>query len=112
MQLLVDDGIRHRTSRAIIFDKRWKLSGVSSCYHKTQGNMTIILYATSFKLNEMGKRKLALPLPKLQLKKVIAVKDLGITVVGTMLDQQVFVLQNKLRTHPEQFLTKLIKMSK
>lgn len=55
LQLLIDDGVTSRTSRKLLFDPRWKYTGISTCAHATRTMMTSIVYAASdFKFNQNG----------------------------------------------------------
>ena len=58
MQLLIDDGVRSRSSRGILLSPKWTISGISTCDHKTKSGMSSILYANSFTLNQNGQQAL------------------------------------------------------
>jgi len=45
MQLLIDDGVTNRTSRKLLFDPRWKYTGIATCAHSTRTMMSAIVYS-------------------------------------------------------------------
>lgn len=50
-QLLIDDGVPSRTSRQIVFNPNWTLTGLATCAHSTRTIMTSIVYARTFEMN-------------------------------------------------------------
>jgi len=59
IQLIIDDGAPTRTSRMVMLNPTYKLTGVSTCAHKTRTMMTSILYTDYYQLNQAGDAKLA-----------------------------------------------------
>lgn len=59
MQLIIDDGAVMRTSRQVIFNPYYTLTGIATCVHKTRTMMTSILYTDYYKLNGKGKERVA-----------------------------------------------------
>ena len=55
MQLLIDDGAPQRTSRQVIFNQNYRLTGIATCAHKTRTMMTSALYTDYYQLNQAGK---------------------------------------------------------
>lgn len=107
MQLIIDDGAPMRTSRQVIFNPNYRLTGISSCAHQTRTMMASLLYTDYYKLNSTGLQKVddrvssniqpavAKPsfIPGGQLRPLVRGKN-------AELDRAVYYWQNKLRTDP------------
>jgi len=57
MQLIIDDGSKKRTSRHVMLNPAYTMTGIATCAHKTRTMMTSILYTNYFQLNIVGKAK-------------------------------------------------------
>ena len=59
MQLIIDDGAPLRTSRQVIFNPNYKLTGVATCAHRTRTMMASALYVDRYMVNELGRSEVA-----------------------------------------------------
>lgn len=107
MQLLVDDGAPRRTSRHVMLNRAYSLTGIATCAHKTRTMMTSILYTDYFQLNEVGKAKVQMllsknPTPRAQGPRHVPGLELRPIVQGSNanLDRAIYYWQNKMRTDP------------
>jgi len=116
LQLLIDDGAPSRTSRLVMLNPTYELTGVASCAHKTRTMMTSILYTDYFSLNNEGKNKISMMLqsnppvlpsgpeiiPSTQVRPLVRGVDAA-------LDKAIYYWQNKLRTDPSELIESLTK---
>lgn len=116
MQLIIDDGAPLRTSRQVIFNPSYRLTGIATCAHKSRTMMASLLYTDYYQLNEVGKQKVAKilnqnPTPIRTGPKHVPGTDLRPLVRGVdpTLDRAIYYWQNKLRTDPKDFLNELRK---
>ena len=106
MQLLLDDGVPSRTSRKLLFDPRWKYTGIATCAHSTKTMMASIMYsANDFAFNEAGLAKLAENPAAAVMPTTPQVPMVG----GFERDvvEHIFALQNEIRVNPGAFLAEL-----
>ena len=106
MQLLLDDGVPSRTSRKLLFDPRWKFTGIATCAHSKKTMMASIMYsANDFAFNEAGLAKLAENPAAAVMPTTPQVPMVG----GFERDvvEHIFALQNEIRVNPGAFLAEL-----
>ena len=115
LQLIIDDGAKARTSRQVIFNPNYKLTGIATCAHKTRTMMASALYANSYDINVKGKERLETlrtqsqgpingdsePIaPGTYIKPIVRANP-------PHLDRAIYYWQNKLRTDPKQLIKPL-----
>jgi len=113
LQLIIDDGAPLRTSRQVIFNPNYRLTGISSCAHQTRTMMASLLYTDFYQVNQIGMQKISelagnnpmpvvkpVHVPGAQLRPLVRGQD-------AELDRAVYHWQNKLRTDPDELISAL-----
>jgi len=114
MQLIIDDGVTSRTSRQVLFQPAYKMTGIATCAHKSRTMMASVLYTDKYAINAAGKERIAKlegqngrpsvkPVTKTQLSPIVRGQNVE-------LDRAIYFWQNKLRTDPSQFIPVLTAM--
>ena len=91
LQLIIDDGAKARTSRQVIFNPNYQLTGIATCAHSTRTMMASALYADSYDLNTKGKDRINALVPKIEAEIVPGMEIKPIVRSGTpSLDRAIY----------------------